>query len=144
MKKQPSSANEKLIRDAYQAAEVKDIAGFVAMFAEGGYFWDIANGRKFYGNDIGKTVEIMANAFSDYHRELLEFYTDEDSSLVIVELKLQGTHDGPLRLEKGTFPPSGKKMDVPCCDLWFIENGKIKAFHCYNYTILFFKQIGAF
>ena len=144
MKKQPNSANEKLIRDAYQIAEVKDAAGFAAMFTEDGYFWDIANGRKFYGNDIGKTVEIMANAFSDYHRELLEFYTDEDRNLVIVELKLQGTHDGPLRLEQGTFPPSGKKMDVPCCDLWFIEGGKIKAFHCYNYTILFFKQIGAF
>jgi steroid delta-isomerase-like uncharacterized protein len=144
MEKQPTSANEKLIRDAYQAAEVKDTAAFVAMFAEDGYFWDVANGRKFYGDDIGKTVEIMANAFSDYHRELLEFYTDEDRNLVIVELKLQGTHDGPLRLEKGTFSASGKKMDVPCCDLWFIEGGKIKAFHCYNYTILFFKQVGAF
>jgi ketosteroid isomerase-like protein len=144
MKKQSNSVNEKIIRDAYQVAEVKDAAGLAAMFTEDGYFWDVGSDKKYYGNDIGKPVEFMAAAFSNMHRELLEFYTKDDENVVIVELRLQGTNDGPFYLESGTVPPSGQKMDLPCCDVWHLENGKIKAFHCYNYTVLFLKQIGAF
>lgn len=142
MKKPTNSANEKLIRDAYQIAEVKDGAGFAAMFTKEGYFWDVGSSVKYYGQDIGKPVEVLGAAFSDYHRELLEFYTLDDENVVIVELRLQGTHDRPLNIGK-TIAPTGKRMDLPCCDIWFIENGKIKAFHCYNYVILFFQQIGA-
>jgi hypothetical protein len=37
MKTQSKSANEKIVRDVYQAAEVKDIPGFVSLFAKDGY-----------------------------------------------------------------------------------------------------------
>src|ERR1700744_5865969 len=124
MKTQSKSANEKIIRDVYQAAEVKDIPRFVSMFAKDGYFWDVSAGKKYYGNDIGKTVEVYARAFPDMHRELLEFYVKDDENKVIVELTLNGTHNGPLELEKGTVPPTGKTINVPCCDVWHIENGK--------------------
>lgn len=114
MKKKANSANEKLIRDAYQIAEVANGAGFAAMFTEKGYFWDIGSSQKYF-----------------------------DENVVIVELRLQGTHDGPLNFGQGNIAPTGKKLDDPCCDIWFIENGKIKAFHCYNYMFRFFKEIGA-
>jgi hypothetical protein len=41
-----------------------------------------------------------------------------------VQLALQGTHDGPLQLPFGEL----RAMDAPCCDVFELENGKIKHF----------------
>ena len=41
---------------------------------------------------------------------------------VFVELALQGTHDGPLRLPQGILPPTGNRIDAPCCDVFRLEN----------------------
>ena len=58
-----------------------------------GYFWDVSAGKKYYGRDIGKTVEVYAKAFPDMHRELYDFYVKDDENKVIVELSLNGTQD---------------------------------------------------
>lgn len=108
MKPQSNSANEKLIRQVYAVAEVKDSKGFASLFTKDGYFYDVSAGVKYYGNDLGKTVDIYAKAFPDMHRELIEFYVKDDENLVVVELTLNGTHKGPLELPVGTIPPTGK------------------------------------
>ena len=125
-------ANEKIIRDLYAAAEAdgKDTARFVAMFAEGGYFFDVPAGKKYYGQEIGAPVDAYAAAFPDMHRELFQLYVAED--VVVVELALQGTHRGDLNLAGGTLAPTGKRMDVPCCDVFHLRDGKVTSFHCYN------------
>ena len=30
-----------------------------------------------------------------------------------------------------TLPPTGKRMDAPCCDVFELVDGKIKRFDCY-------------
>jgi len=142
MKTQTMSTNEKIVREAYRTAEVKDTKAFVSLFTEDGYFWDVSAGIKYYGNDIGKTVDVYATAFPDMHRELLKFFIKDEQNVVIVELKLQGTNKGPLALPVGSIPATNKVMDSPCCDIWYLENGKIKAFHCYNAGTIIFAQLG--
>jgi steroid delta-isomerase-like uncharacterized protein len=137
-----SSKNEKVIRELYRIAEVKDSKTFISMFTPDVYFWDVSAGVKYYGNDIGKTVDIYATAFPDMHRELLEFFVKDDENVVIVELTLNGTHKGPLVLPAGTIPATGKVMNAPCCDVFYLEDGKIKAFHCYNEGTIIFAQLG--
>jgi steroid delta-isomerase-like uncharacterized protein len=135
------TTNEKIIREAYRTAEVKDSKAFVDLFAKDGYFWDVSAGVKYYGNDIGKTVDIYAEAFPDMHRELLKFFVKEED-VIIVELTLNGTHKGPLALPAGSIPATNKIMSAPCCDVFYLENGKIKAFHCYNAGTIIFAQLG--
>ena len=135
------TSNEKIIREAYRTAEVKDTKAFVALFADDGYFWDVSAGVKYYGDDIGKTVDIYATAFPDMHRELLKFFVKEEDN-VIVELTLNGTHKGPLVLPAGTIPATNKVMSAPCCDVFYLEKGKIKEFHCYNAGTIIFAQLG--
>jgi hypothetical protein len=53
--------------------------------------------------EVGRPVENYGKAFPDMHRELYEVYVSGD--VVVVELALQGTHDGPLWLPQGIFPP---------------------------------------
>jgi|ERR1700722_4623904 len=142
MKTQSNSANEKLIRSVYEVAETKDSKAFADLFTKDGYFYDVSAGVKYYGKDIGKTVDIYAKAFPDMHRELIEFYVNDDENLVIVELTLNGTHKGPLDLPVGTIPPTGKAMVTPCCDVFHIVNNRVKSFHCYTAGTIMFGQLG--
>jgi steroid delta-isomerase-like uncharacterized protein len=133
--------NEKIIRDAYQIAEEKDVEGWIAAFTEDGTFTDESIPYTYRGPDeLGKTVEVYATAFPDMHRELHTFYVTGD--VVIVQLSLQGTHLGPLVLPSGTVPPTGKKMDAPCCDVFELQDGKIKRFDCYAEGSVIARQLG--
>jgi ketosteroid isomerase-like protein len=136
--------NEELIRRLYSLAEGshKDTPQFVSLFADGGYFYDVAAGKKYYGNDIGQTVDIYAAAFPDMHRELDNFYFD--ANVVIVELSLNGTHKGDLAIPAGKIPPTGREMHAPCCDVFHIEGGKITSFHCYVAVPILLEQLGVF
>jgi steroid delta-isomerase-like uncharacterized protein len=137
-----SSANEKFIRSLYAVAETKDSKLFTSMFTEDGYFYDVSAGIKYYGKEIGKTVDIYATAFPDMHRELIDVYVKDADNLVIVELTLNGTHKGPLALPVGTIPATGKVIKTPCCDVFHIENGKVKSFHCYTAGTIMLGQLG--
>jgi hypothetical protein len=76
--------NEQVIRRLYALAEgkSKDTPAFVSQFADGGYFYDVGAGKKYYGKDIGVTVDVYATAFPDMHRELYSLYFFD--SVVIV------------------------------------------------------------
>ena len=100
-------SNEEFVRRAYEMAEVKDISGWIACFNADGVFVDESVGVTYTGPDeVAKPVENYGRAFSDMHRELYDVYVSGD--VVIVELALQGTHDGPLWLPQGILPPTGK------------------------------------
>src|ERR1700684_1713468 len=115
--------NEQIIRSAYQTAEVRDIAGWVASFTADGTFTDESIGVTYRGASgpmgLGQRVEDFAKAFPDMHRELFRFFNAGDT--VIVELALQGTHKGPLSMPQGIIPATGKRMDAPCCDVFRLK-----------------------
>ena len=142
MKTPSNSENEKLVRSLYAVAETQDSKLFTSLFTEDGYFYDVSAGVKYYGKEIGKTVDIYATAFPDMHRDLIDIYVKDDENLVIVELTLNGTHKGPLELPVGIIPATGKVMQTPCCDVFHIENGKVKSFHCYTAGTIMFGQLG--
>jgi steroid delta-isomerase-like uncharacterized protein len=134
--------DEQLIRRLYHLAEAtsKDTEQFVSLFADGGYFYDVAGGKQYYGSDIGLTVDVYAAAFPDMHRELDSFYFDDN--VVIVELSLNGTHRGDLAMPAGTIPATGRAISAPCCDVFHIDHGKIASFHCYVAVPILLGQLG--
>ena len=75
------------------------------------------------------------------HRELFRFY-DAGDNIVVVQLALQGTHNGPLSLPTGVIPPTGKRMDTPCADIFEILDAKIKRFDCYPSATIVMAQLG--
>jgi predicted ester cyclase len=136
--------NEQAVRNVYFLADAKskDTPKFVAQFAEGGYFYDVSAGKKYFGPDIGLTVDVYAAAFPDMHRELYSLHTFGD--IVLVELSLNGTHKGDLVLPVGTIPPTGKEMHAPCCDVFHLKDGKVVSFHCYVAVPILLAQLGVF
>jgi hypothetical protein len=136
--------NEQVIRTLYSLADGrnKDTPRFVSNFADGGYFYDVAAGKKYYGADIGVTVDVYAAAFPDIHRELYDMYFRDD--VVVVELSLNGTHGGDLVLPVGTIPPTRRTIKAPCCDVFHLKDGKVVSFHCYVAVPILLEQIGVF
>jgi len=132
--------NEQIIRNAYKIAEVKDSAGWLAAFTPDGTFTDESIGVTYRGRDRVIPLENFGRAFSDMHRELYRVYADGD--VVVVQLALQGTHDGPLSATGGVLEPTGRRMDAPCCDVFELENGKIKRFDCYPSGTVILAQLG--
>ncbi len=132
--------NQTLVRTAYKLAEVKDIPGWVNAFTEDGTITDMSTGVTYRGETLGDLIEIYSSGFSDMHRELHRFYVSTD--VVVVQLALQGTHDGPLVLPTGTIRPTGRRMDAPCCDVFELVDGKITRFDCYPSGTVIMAQLG--
>ena len=132
--------NEATIRALYQAAEVRDVEQFKSLFTEDGYFYDVSAGVKYRGEELGRTIDIYGTAFPDMHRELYDLYVTGD--VVVVELSLNGTHQGPLALPTGTILATGKEMHAPCCDVFHLKDGKVTSFHCYTAATVIFAQLG--
>jgi ketosteroid isomerase-like protein len=134
--------SEQIVRQAYKIAENKDLEGWVAAFTDDGTFTDQSIGVTYRGPDeLPVQVENYARAFPDMHRELYQLYVS--GNIVVVQLALQGTHLGPLHLPAGTLPPTGKRMDAPCCDVFELIDGKIKRFDCYPEGSVILTQLGA-
>ena len=134
--------NEKFIRKLYTYSEGQgiDTEKFVSMFSDEGYMLDMASGTKFRGKAIGDSIASLASAFPNVHRELLSIYVAEN--VVVVELRIRGTHKGELALGSKTIAPTGKAIDVPCVDVFRLESGKVISFNCYNSASVMQQQLG--
>jgi nicotinamidase-related amidase len=101
--------NEEFVRYAYGRAEVKDIQGWIDCFTPDGVFVDNSVEVTYTGpEELAKPVEYYGAAFSDMHRELYDIYVSGE--VVVVQLALQGTHDGALHLPFGMLPPTGNPL----------------------------------
>lgn len=132
--------NEALVRELYRVAEGKNLDPdrFVSLFADDGYFLDMSSGQRWTGKAVREPVTGLISAYPDMHRELLKIYSTGDD-VVVVELRLQGSHKGDLPLPDGVLRATNKKFDAPCCDVWQLKNGKVKSFHCYNNLVAVLK-----
>lgn len=135
-----TAADVDTVKRAYEIAEKRDYQGWKDIFTADGVFADKSSGIEYRGDELDGPVVNFATAFSNMHRELHRIY--QDGNVVVVQLALQGTHDGPLQLPFGTLPATGQQMDAPCCDVFELEDGKIKRFDCYPEGSVIFAQLG--
>jgi hypothetical protein len=136
-------SNEEIVREAYRLAEGNVLDGdeFRALFTEDGTFNDVPNSLTFRGDEIPQALAGFAGVFPDVHRELLEVHAL--GGVVVVELRIQGTHLGAFPTPVGDIAPTGNRIDVPTADLWYLREGRIESFNCYNAANVLLAQIGA-
>ena len=131
-----------MIKELYAAAEGDglDVGKFVSFFSEDAYVRDVPTNMEFRGKDIAMVAGGMAQAFPDIHRELFNIYAMEN--VIVVELAIRGTHKGALVTPDGPIAPTGRTIDVPCCDVFHLRDGKVVSFHCYNAASILQRQLG--
>jgi len=137
-----SLGHEAIIRKLYAVGEPPgmDPKKFVSFFSKEGYMFDVPSGTKFRGKAIGDSIAVLARAFPDVHRKLLSIHVTKD--VVVVELRIRGTHQGKLALGSKTIAPTGRAIDVPCVDIFRLKSGKIISFNCYNLPSVMQQQLG--
>ena len=64
-------------------------------------------------------------------------------STAVLEVTWKGTHTGPLTMEEGTIPASGKHQQTPAAIIFTFEGDKIKEARHYFDSLTLLKQIGA-
>src|SRR6201987_5150320 len=121
--------NVAAVRNAYAVAERKDLEGWINLFTPDGVFTDNSSGATYRRRTLADPVRNYGTAFSNMHRELYRVYAV--GNVVLVKLARQGTHDWPLHLPFGDLQATFKQMDSPFCDVFELEDGKIKRFVCY-------------
>ena len=66
----------------------------------------------------------------------------EAGSTVVVEGRYQGTFTGPLPSPQGEVVPNGRSLDLPFCDVFDIEAGRIRRHRTYYDRVAFAVQLG--
>jgi ketosteroid isomerase-like protein len=132
---------ETIVRRAYHAAEgnVMDVQGFIDLFADDGVFNAVGQ-QSFRGEHLGDPVVFMGKLAPDVHRELHR--VNVMGNVVAIELSIRGTLTGPFETPAGVIRGNGAKLDIPCADFWYVEDGKIKQFDCYVSSSIMHEQIG--
>jgi len=85
-------------------------------------------------------VQSWANAFPDGQCHVMNIIADENGA--VVEFAGRGTQTGDFTTPEGKVMPTGKKVDVPFCDVFKIKNGKIVTYNSYFDSATFMKQLG--
>ena len=66
----------------------------------------------------------------------------ESGDTVAVELRITGTHTGPMQTPQGTVPATGKEVVWESCDYVRAKNGKIVSWHVYQDSVPFLTALG--
>lgn len=137
------------------AQENKEIiSGILEMINRG----DFEGTGKFFDKDAETTIIPRENIFKgpEGFRQFLQFRMNISSDVkydvakivscedtVAVEYALKGKNDGKYPLpDFGEFPASGKNINLKCCDLITIQNGKITNWKSYTDLTTIMRQIG--
>jgi steroid delta-isomerase-like uncharacterized protein len=83
----------------------------------------------------------LFDAFSDFHIERKQTIAQGD--LVVDNITVTGTHDGPLNMPDGqTIPPTGKKVMFPVSNTFQVKNGKVAHLSIYYDQMGMMAQLG--
>ncbi|MHB8646226.1 MAG: ester cyclase [Thermomicrobiales bacterium] len=118
--------------------------------------WDTATAAEIFSPDV-ETIDPGAGtmrgieAFKAYGAAFHKAFPDgrlnldsavESGDTIAVEGRFTGTHTGPLAGPSGDVPPTGRKLDLPYCDVFQVKDGRITAHHVYYDQITFMTQLG--
>ena len=79
-------------------------------------------------------------AFPDSSIEVTNVVATNDQAAV--EFISRGTHSGVLHTPKGDFQPTGRNIELRCCDVYRISNNEIVTLHSYSDLLGMYEQLG--
>lgn len=85
-------------------------------------------------------VTAFKQAFPDLHWEMREFI--EGSDTVVAEGLFIGTNSGTMVGPRGPIPATGRRVELPFCDIWKVRNGRIVENRIYYDQVTFLGQLG--
>ncbi|MEH2499147.1 steroid delta-isomerase-like uncharacterized protein [Bradyrhizobium sp. AZCC 1678] len=115
--------------------EVRDLLAADAVYDEK------ATSRRLEGS--GQIIEALqgwAQAFPDSKGTFIREFASNDTA--ILELVWKGVHTGPLQTPTGAIPASNRPIEVPACEVFRVEGGKVRSATHYFDMLTLLNQIG--
>jgi steroid delta-isomerase-like uncharacterized protein len=132
-----ASKNVETITRAHKFFNSRKLQECANEFADGGSYRDLPRGKDFSKGEFIGFMQGWIQAFPDCQVADARYLDAGDT--VIVEFKARGINNGPL----GSFPPTGKKIDLPYCEVVrFDKQGKIDQVTAYYDLLSMLSQLG--
>jgi steroid delta-isomerase-like uncharacterized protein len=80
------------------------------------------------------------DACPDIRHEVTAVVADGDRAMT--ELRVRGTHTGPLQSPAGEVPATGRTIDLPVANAWRMRDGRVAVYHIYFDRMEFLGQLG--
>jgi steroid delta-isomerase-like uncharacterized protein len=123
--------------DAVDRRDVDRAGSFLDQNAE----WSFAGSISMRGAEAVKQALLAHFAtFPDHQEELTNLIATEE--WVAVEYVGRGTQLASFDTPYGQIPPTGRRVQLPSCDVYQIKNGKIVQVHTYFDWASLFQQLG--
>jgi len=66
-----------------------------------------------------------------------------DGPVAVLEITWRGTNDGPMETPDGEMPATGRSVEIRACQVFEVEDGKIKSSRHYFDMVAMMTQLGA-
>jgi steroid delta-isomerase-like uncharacterized protein len=130
------SQNAQIVRSLYKAYVARDWDNFKRCISDR-CVWIDSRGTQHLGpGEVASYFQGWLASCSDESVEPTGFY--DAGTTVVVEGVMRGTNDGPL----GTFPPTGRKFDLPYCEVFHLEDGLVSRYRVYADFTNLMAQLG--
>lgn len=138
MSAEENAALARAINDAFNARDFDRAAELTAPDAE----WvNVATGQTFHGPEGARQfLAGWAGAFPDSVVETTYALGGERGATL--EFVGRGTQTGPLPSPAGDIPPTGRRVEVPFCQVLEIEGGKVRRARLYFDAFGMMQQLG--
>jgi len=133
--------NEALVRGLYDAWNRRDFEVGAQAMAPGGRITFMGTGETFEGPEGSRRFgRAWADGFPDAQVTVDTVVAQGDH--VVAEFTGRGTHTGTFETSIGSLPPTGRSITLKVCDVYDIEDGKVKAQRAYLDTGSLMAQLG--
>ncbi|MEM8630363.1 MAG: ester cyclase [Pseudomonadota bacterium] len=132
---------ERIVRQFHESWDLRDPDRGAEVIANDCAFEDVARDEAQTGPEAYK---------ADYHRWRAAFPDGEvkvtrvivDGDWAVVEFLNRGTQTGTLKSSFGTFPPTGRRMEVRYCSVMRVRDGKVVEGRDYYDQASIARQLG--
>ncbi len=132
---------ETTVRQFHESWDMRDPERGTRVIAGNCQFEDVARGEMLPGPDAYKEDYFRwREAFPDGEVKVTNVIVQ--GNWAVVEFVNRGTQTGPLRSSLGTFPPSGKFMEVRYCSVMRVADGKVVEGRDYYDSASIARQLG--
>jgi ketosteroid isomerase-like protein len=133
-------SNTAVVESVWTAIESGDFDAFETLMHPDGIDFRGNGAQATTGREMREFVEAYKAGFPDLSHEVVDAVESGDT--VAVELKVTGTHTGPLRGPGGEIPPTGRPVVWETVDFVKVRDGKVTSWHVYDDQLAFFVQLG--
>lgn len=129
-----------LVRSYYDAANKHDPKTAQSIFGDSGEFVGMETFESVRGKELQDMFGEWVTAFPDLKFEIKNLFASGNK--VVCENIVTGTHRKPMQMGKSMIQPTGRQIRVASCDVFEIENDKIKSLKCYWQGAAMARQLG--